>query len=138
MTVTHNTALRTDVAALLATTFGVGAKLSLYDTAQANPNAAATGLLVCEITLPASPYATPAAGSADADVVWSGNGHPALAAPTNAVGFRFASSDGSRVTVGSVGLTGSGADLTMDNTSIAANQEVRILAASLVCAASGA
>jgi hypothetical protein len=138
MTVTHNTATRTDVAALLATIYGENATLRLYSAAQVNPNIAAVGTLLVTITLPVSPYATAANGAALADVLWTGMGVGSLSAPTVAVGFRFASADGSRVTIGTVGLNGSGADLEMDNTSIAANQEVRVTAAELLALASGA
>lgn len=137
MAVTHNTTLRNDIASLLATTYGQDADLRLYGSAQTDPNAAPVGTLLVSINLPASPYGTVGNGQAAADVVWTGTGEATLPAPTNAVGFRLQSADGSRVTVGTVGLVGSGADLELDNTSIAANQEVRITAATLLALASG-
>lgn len=136
MPVTHNVATRTALADAVAALYGAGSTLRLYSAAQTADSAAA-GTLIATITLPASPWGTASAGSIAADVVWTGTGAAGLPAPTTVVGFRLSSADGTRVTVGDVGLTGSGADLTMDNTSVAAGQAVEITAATILGRASG-
>jgi hypothetical protein len=132
MPIRHSTNTRNDLATQLAAIYPAGAIARFYSAAQTDPNAAPAGTLLGTLTIPASPWAAAAAGSVVNAVLFTGVGEPGLGAPTSIVGFRLANAAGTRVTVGSVGLTGSGADLQLDNVSIAANQEVRFAAGNFV------
>lgn len=106
------------------TAAGAAAHLKLY-TGSAPANCAATesGTLLCDITLPSDWMAAASSGSKAMSGTWAGTG----AAAGTAAHFRIYDSAGTTCHLqGTVTATGSGGDLTLDNTSIAASQAVSI------------
>lgn len=99
-----------------------GSLLQIRSGAAPGAEVGATGTLLAEITLPATPWAAASGGSKSAQGLWQ----------VNAVGsgtaghFRLTDSGGACIEEGSVGVTGSGADLELQNTSINAGQQVTV------------
>ncbi|MGH7470441.1 MAG: hypothetical protein ACRENP_21055 [Longimicrobiales bacterium] len=104
--------------------------LEIRTGAPPGPNAAATGTLLASITLPASAHGAPSSGS----VALAGTWQDTAADGTGTAGhFRMRQSgDGNgadatqRRVEGTITATGGGGDLTLDNVSIAAAQQVTI------------
>jgi hypothetical protein len=128
MTVQLSVAVRNARLDAIETTAGTSPKLRLYSgAAPANCAAARTGTLICEIALPSDWAANAASGSKALAGTWSGTG--AAAAGTGTTVGHFALMDNAGTTChmqGSVTVTGSGGDLTLDNASVAQNQAVNI------------
>jgi hypothetical protein len=124
MTVQLSVAVRNARLDAIETTAGVSAKLRLYSGAQpANCAAAASGTLIAELPLPADWMSAAAAGSKSLLGSWT---VAAIAAAT-AGHYRLMDSTGTTChEQGSVTITGSGGDLTLDNPVIASAQVVTI------------
>lgn len=109
-------------------TIGASPKLRLYSGAPpANCAAAASGTLVCEITLPADWLAAAAAGAKALSGTWAGTGAAAAGSGTNVAHYRIY--DAAATTCheqGTVTITGGGGDMTLDNTNIAQGQAVAV------------
>lgn len=108
----------------IETAAGATAKLQIRTGAQpANCAAAASGSLLCEITLPADYLANASAGSKAKNGTWSGT-----AAGTGTAGhFRIVDNAGTTCHVqGSITGTSGGGDMELDNTSIATSQTVTV------------
>jgi hypothetical protein len=103
---------------------GTAPKLRLYTgSAPADCATAATGTLLCEITLPSDWLAAAASGSKAKAGTWSGTG----AAAGNAGYYRVYDSGGTTCHLqGTVTATGGGGDMTLDNINIAVVQVVTI------------
>jgi hypothetical protein len=105
-------------------TVGTAPKLQIRSGAPpTNPGDADSGTLLCEITLPSDWMDTASAGAKAKLGTWSGTG---VAAGT-AGHFRVKNSAGSITHLqGDITATGGGGDMTLNNTSIAVDQEVTI------------
>ena len=124
MAVQNSVAVRNARLDSFETTVGTAPKLQIRTGAQpANCAAAASGTLLCEITLPSDWLAAASSGSKAKSGTWAGTG---VAAGT-AAHYRIVDTAGTTChEQGSVTITGSGGDMTMDNTSIAVDQVVTI------------
>ena len=124
MTIQLSTALRNARADLFESTLGASPKLQIRTGAQpANCAAAASGTLLCEITLPADWLTAASSGVKSLSGSLAGTG----ASAGTAAHFRLVDSGGTTCHLhGSVTATGGGGDLTLDNTSIASSQAVEI------------
>jgi hypothetical protein len=124
MTMQYSTTLRNNQLDQVEATTGATAKLQLRTGAQpANCAAADSGTLLCEITLPADWMNAAGSGSKTKLGTWTGTG----AAAGTAAHFRIKDNPGTTCHVqGSVTITGSGGDMTVDNTSIAVSQAVTV------------
>ena len=124
MTIQLGTTLRNNMVGQYETTAGTTPKLQLRTGAQpANCAAADSGTLLCELTLPSDWMTAASSGSISLNGTWSGTG----AAAGTAAHYRLKDSAGSVChEQGSVTITGSGGDLTVDNTSIAVSQVVNV------------
>jgi hypothetical protein len=114
----------------LETTIGTSAILEIRSgAAPANCATADSGTLLASMTLPSDWMANAAAGSKALSGTWQ----DASANNAGTAGhFRIKDSGGSACHMqGSVTATGGGGDLTLDNTSIAATQQVNITSFSL-------
>lgn len=126
MALQYSTTLRTNQAAQLQATGGNSAVLKIFQQAvPANCAAADPATVLCTITLP-STFLTASNGATALAGTWSGTGAAAAGTGTTALSFRIY--DGSSVChiQGTVGATGGGADMTLNNTSIANGQAVSI------------
>ena len=98
--------------------------IRLYSGAQPAKGGAATTLLAeCEFQLPSFPAAS--AGTMTANAVTAEASAPSPS-PTVATWARIVDRDGTFVMDGTVGLTSSGADVEIDNTTIANGQTVNV------------
>jgi hypothetical protein len=107
----------------LGSTHYGGGTLKIYTGSQpATADTGPTGTLLCSITLPATPFGAAAAGVISKSGTWSG-----VAGATGTAGwFRIEKSGGGDPIDGSVGATGSGAQLELDSTTINNLQSVVI------------
>lgn len=128
MAIQYSTTLRNNQLDQIEVTTGASAKLRLYSgAAPANCAAAATGTLLLDIALPADWMNAAASGSKTKLGTWSGTGAAGAGSGTNAGYFRVVDSTGTTCHVqGTVTVTGSGGDMTLDNTSIANGQSVTV------------
>lgn len=124
MTVQLSVASRNARLDAIETAVGTSPKLQIRTGAQpASCATADSGTLLCEITLPSDWAAAAASGAKAKSGTWSGTG---VAAGT-AAHFRLKDSAGTTCHMqGSVTITGSGGDMTVDNTSIAVDQAVTV------------
>lgn len=124
MTIQLSVAARNARLDAFETAAGATAKLQLRTGAQpADCGTAASGTLLCEITLPADYMDAASAGSKTKLGTWSGTG----AAAGTAAHFRIVDNAGTTCHMqGSVTATGGGGDMTLDNTSIAVSQAVSV------------
>lgn len=124
MSLQYSVALRNNQLDQVEATLGVSAKLRLLTGAPpANCAAAQTGTLLCEIALPSDWMTTAAGGVKTKNGTWNGVG---IASDTVAH-FRVVDNAGTTCHMqGTVTLTGGGGDMTVDNTSIAINQNVTV------------
>lgn len=108
----------------IETTVGATAKLQIRSGAQpANCGTAASGTLLCEITLPADYLAAASAGSKTKAGTWSGT----ASATGTAAHFRIVDNVGTTCHLqGSITATSGGGDMELDNTSIATSQTVTV------------
>lgn len=107
------------------TTIGASPILRMYSGAPpANCAAAATGTKLVEATLPADPFADPASGSISKTGTWQ----DISADAGGTLGYYrvYDSAGASCKEQGTIGATGSGADMEVDNVSVAAGQQVTI------------
>ena len=115
----------------IAAAFPAGSILELYSGSQPAITAAPTGTLLATITLPATPWGTPAARAVAKNGTWQVN-----AVATGTIGwYRLKDASGTDADAadnthqriqGSVTITGSGGDMTVDNTSVASGQQVTV------------
>lgn len=129
MAIQYSEALANDLLDRYETTIGTAPILRIYDLtagAPANTAAAITATLLAEITLPSDWMAAASGGSKTFQGTWQ---------DTSADGagvadfYRIYKSDGTTcVEQGTVTITGGGGDMTVDNTSISATQEVTVTA----------
>lgn len=115
------------------TTAGTSAKLQIYSGTQpANCGTAASGTKLAEMTLPSDWMSAAASGSKALSGTWQ----DASADATGTAGyFRIVDSAGTTCHMqGSVTATGGGGDMTIDNTSIAAGQQVNVTGFTLTAA----
>jgi hypothetical protein len=108
----------------LETVGGTAVLLRLYTGAQpANCGAAASGTLLCTMTLPSDWLAAASGGAKAKSGTWSGTG----AAAGTAAHFRIWDSSGTNcLAQGSVTATGGGGDMTLDNAVIAVSQSITV------------
>lgn len=128
MAIQYSTTLRNAQLDQVEIVTGATAKLRLYSgPAPANAAAASTGTMLVEITLPADYFNNASGGTKTKLGTWTGQGTVAAGTGTNAGYFRLFDNAGTTCHMqGTVGVTGSGADMTLDNTSIATNQVVNV------------
>lgn len=132
MAIQLSTSYRNAAADQLETSIGASAKLQIRTGAQpANCAAAASGTLLCEMTLPSDYLTAASSGAKSLSGTWSGTG----AASGTAAHFRILDNAGTTCHVqGSVTATGGGGDVTLDNTSIATSQAVSVTSFSVTMA----
>lgn len=130
MTVQLSTGVRNAMLDQIEATIGASAILQIRSGAQpANCAAADSGTLLASMTLPADWMAAAAAGAKALSGTWQ----DASADNAGTAGhFRIKDSGGTTTHMqGSVTATGGGGDMTIDNTSIAAGQQVTVTSFSL-------
>lgn len=132
MTVQFSDTVRNGIVDGIETTIGTSPKLQIRTGAQpANCAAAASGTLIAEITCPADWLSNGASGVKTLSGSWT----VAAAAAGTAAHYRLMNNAGTVChEQGSVTMTGSGGDLTLDNTNIASGQTVTITAKTLTAA----
>lgn len=130
MSVQYSVTLRNSQLDLVESTTGATALLRLYSgSVPANCAAAASGTLLCTITLPSDWMNAASAGAKTLLGTWSGTGDAGAGSGTAAGYFRVLDSSGVTTHLqGTVTVTGGGGDLTVDNTSIASAQLISISA----------
>ena len=128
MSVQYSVTLRNSQLDLVESTTGATALLRLYSgSVPADCAAAASGTLLCTITLPSDWMNAASAGTKTLLGTWSGSGDVAAGSGTAAGYFRVLESTGVTTHLqGTVTVTGGGGDLTVDNTSIASGQLISI------------
>lgn len=104
------------------TEFPAGSLLQIRTGAPPGAENAASGTLLAEITLPATPWAAASAGSKAKNGTWS----VAAVAAGTAGHFRLKNAGDTRREEGTVTATGGGGDMTVDNVSIAIGQIVTV------------
>ena len=110
-----------------ATLFPAGAILELRTGAPGGAEGAASGTMLCAITLPATPWGTAATGSVAKNGTWSGVGHADAGAGTAAAHYRLRNAGDTHRLEGTVTAAGGGGDMVADNVSIAVDQAVTIV-----------
>lgn len=105
------------------TEFPAGSMLEIRSGARAGAENAATGTLLASITLPATPWAAASGGSKAKSGVWQ---DASADAAGTAAHYRLKNATDTRRIEGTVTATGGGGDLTLDNTVLAAGQQVTI------------
>lgn len=106
-------------------TTGAAPKLRIYSgSAPANTAAAATGTMLCEITLPSDWMNAASSGSKTLLGTWSGTGDAAAGTGTTAGYFRIWNSGAT--TCHLQGTAGASGDLVLNNASIASGQAVSV------------
>lgn len=130
MSVQYSVTLRNSQLDLVESTTGAAALLRLYSgSVPADCAAAASGTLLCTITLPSDWMNAASAGAKTLLGTWSGTGDAGAGSGTAAGYFRVLDSSGVTTHLqGTVTVTGGGGDLTVDNTSIASAQLISISA----------
>jgi len=128
MSLQYGVTLRNAQLDAIESTIGTSPKLQLRSGAPpANCAAAASGTLLCEMTLPSDWLAAASSGSKAKSGTWSGTGDAGAGSGTAAAHWRLLDSSGTTCHAqGTVTVTGGGGDLTLDNTSIASGQAVAI------------
>lgn len=128
MSLQYGVALRNAQLDAIESTVGTAPKLQLRSGAPpANCATAASGTLLCEMTLPSDWLAAASSGSKAKSGTWSGTGDAGAGSGTAAAHWRLLDSAGSVCHAqGTITVTGGGGDLTLDNTSIASGQAVSI------------
>jgi hypothetical protein len=123
MAVDYNNALAKAILDRYDTEFPAGSLLQLRTGAPPGADAAATGTLLVEITLPATPWSAAVDGASKGkNGTWSDVG---VAAGT--IGhFRLKNAGDTKREEGTVTATGGGGDMTVDNTSVAIGQTVTV------------
>jgi hypothetical protein len=101
--------------------FPAGSLLRIRTGGVAGAENADSGTVLSTITTPATPWSAAASGSKSKNGTWS---DPSAAATGTAGHFRLSDAAGTHCEEGTCGATGSGADMTLDNTSIAIGQVV--------------
>lgn len=123
MTLGYSSTLRNAQLDAITTAAGTSAKLQIYNGTRPATGGTATTKLA-ELTCSASAFA--AAASAGVLTLNAVTSDTSADATGTATWFRITTSGGTFVMDGSVGATGSGADLELDNTSIVAGGTVAI------------
>lgn len=125
MSLNHSDALRNAQLSAIATEAGASPILEFRSGSKpANAAASRTGTVLASMTLPASPFAAPAAGV----MAKSGTWQDASADATGTLGYwTLYKADGTTVvTQGTVTATGGGGDITVASTSVTATQPFTI------------
>lgn len=125
MALQYSTTLRNAQLDIIETTIGTGAVLKFRTGAPpANIATADSGTVLATLTLPSDWMAAASSGSKAKSGTWE----DASADATGTVGhFRIYASDGTTAHIqGTVTATGDGGDMTVDNTSFAAGQNVTV------------
>ena len=112
----------------IETTISTAPKLYLLSGAvEANCAAADTGTICAILDLPSDWLGASSAGVKSKAGTWSGVGHANAGAGTDVGHFRVTDAAGTTCHLqGSVTITGSGGDMTMDNVNVATDQAVTI------------
>jgi hypothetical protein len=112
----------------LETTISTSPKLRMYSGAMpANCAAAATGTMLCEITLPSDWLAAASGGTKAKSGTWSGTGDAGAGGGTNAGYFRIWDTAVATTHIqGDITATGGGGAMTLNNISIASGQAVEV------------
>lgn len=133
MALQYSTAVRNAELDALEAAIGTAPLLRIYSGSMpANCATAATGTLLAEMTLPSDWLTTATSGSKAKNGTWQDSS--ANAAGTGGY-FRIYDSAGSACHIqGTVAATGGGGDLTLDNTNIAAAQNITINTFSITAA----
>lgn len=109
---------------LYDTLFGTSPVLEIRSGAGAGPDNAATGTLGVSITAPSTAFAAASGGSKAKTGTWSAAASNAI----TAAHYRLKNTGDTVREEGTVTLTGSGGDMTLDNTNMTATQVVTVTA----------
>lgn len=130
MAYTLSTGARDDAVDRHSTQLYDNAILEIRTGSPPGPNAAATGTLLASLTLPASAHGAPSGGSVSLAGTWqdasADNAGTAAHFRIRASGDANGADATQKRVEGTVTATGGGGDLTLDNTSIAAGQQVTV------------
>lgn len=111
----------------LSGTWAVPHLLLYSGSLPANCAAAATGTLLCDITLPNDWMSAASTGSKAKNGTWSGTGAAGASTGTNVGYFRITNAAGTTCYLqGDVTATGGGGAMTMDNINVATGQAVTV------------
>ncbi len=122
MAITINTTLKNTLLDGIDTVFN-GGTLTIRTGSAPGANNAASGTVLATITLPADAFAAASSGTKALSGTWQDTSADATG---TAAHFRLVNSGSTQVLEGTVTATGGGGDMTLDNTSIAAGQQVTI------------
>lgn len=122
MTLDLNNALANALLDRFDTEFPATAILEIRSGTGPGAEAAATGTMICAITLPATPWAAASSGSKSKSGTWSNT----AAASATAAHYRLKNAGDTRRIDGTITATSGGGDLELDNTSINSGQTVTI------------
>jgi hypothetical protein len=120
MAITLNTTLKNTLLDGIDTTFNSGT-LTIYSGTAPGAGNAATGLVLSTITLPADAFAAASGGTKNAQGTWQD-----LSADSTGTAGYFRMAYLGNILEGTCTATGGGGDLTLDNTSITAGQQVTV------------
>lgn len=122
MAITINTTLKNTLLDGIDSVFN-GGTLTIHTGSAPGANNAASGTVLATITLPADAFAAASSGTKALSGTWQ---DASADATGTAEHFRLVNSGSTQVLEGTVTATGGGGDMTLDNTSIAAGQQVTI------------
>jgi hypothetical protein len=121
----YSTALKNSQQAAISTAAGASAVLTLYSGSQpASPDTAVTSQVALSTHTCAATFGTAASGVLTVGAIGNGTGTAGAAGGTTATWYRLTTSGGTALVDGTVAI--SGADLNINNTSIATGQTVQI------------
>jgi hypothetical protein len=121
----YSTALKNNQQAAISTAAGASAVLTLYSGSQpASPDTAITSQIALSTHTCAATFGTASAGVLTVGAIGNGTGTAGAAGGTTATWYRLTTSGGTALVDGTVAI--SGADLNINNTSIATGQTVQI------------
>lgn len=128
MALQYSTTLRNAQLDQIETTISTSPKLRIYSgSAPANAAAAATGTMLCEMTLPSDWMAAASSGSKALAGSWTGTGDAGAGAGTDGGYFRIWDSSVTTCHIqGTFGESGDSPDMVADNKNIASGQTVNI------------
>jgi hypothetical protein len=121
----YSAALKNSQQAAISTAAGASAVLTLYSGSQpASPDTAITSQVALSTHTCAATFGTAASGVLTVGAIGNGTGTAGAAGGTTATWYRLTTSGGTALVDGTVAI--SGADLNINNTSIATGQTVQI------------
>ena len=128
MAIQYSVSLRNAQLDAIETVIGTAPLLRIYSgSIPSLPATAASGTLLCTITLPSDWLGAAGSGTKSLSGTWSGTGAAAASTGTNAGYFRILDSGAAATHIqGTITATAGGGDMTLNNISIADGQAVSV------------